>query len=163
MASKPESRRRSGQSPIESYQVGYGKPPTASQFKKGVSGNPNGRPGGKVNFATAIRRALQEKVTIIENNKKRTISKLDAAVKQVINKAASGDSRAFQQVVQLTSVFEQDDSNLLNTPAHHELDDMLIAQFFKQNNITLDTPVDQPEIDSGSNVSSDEIPTQSGE
>ncbi len=26
------------------YEVGYGKPPAASRFKKGQSGNPKGRP-----------------------------------------------------------------------------------------------------------------------
>jgi hypothetical protein len=28
----------------DSYEVGYGKPPRSTQFKKGVSGNPKGRP-----------------------------------------------------------------------------------------------------------------------
>jgi hypothetical protein len=29
---------------MSDYEVGYGKPPKASQFKRGVSGNPKGRP-----------------------------------------------------------------------------------------------------------------------
>jgi Family of unknown function (DUF5681) len=28
----------------QDYEVGYGKPPKTSQFKKGESGNPSGRP-----------------------------------------------------------------------------------------------------------------------
>ena len=31
------------------YEVGYGKPPEASKFKKGKSGNPKGRPKGARN------------------------------------------------------------------------------------------------------------------
>jgi hypothetical protein len=29
------------------YDVGYGRPPKKSRFKKGTSGNPSGRPCGK--------------------------------------------------------------------------------------------------------------------
>lgn len=36
-----QSRVRGARSP---YEVGYGRPPVASRFKKGVSGNPGGRP-----------------------------------------------------------------------------------------------------------------------
>ncbi|MHA3793020.1 DUF5681 domain-containing protein [Sphingomonas sp. YL-JM2C] len=34
------------------YDVGYGRPPKGSQFKKGVSGNPKGRPKTAVSMAT---------------------------------------------------------------------------------------------------------------
>jgi hypothetical protein len=33
--------------PPRDYEVGYGKPPSATRFKKGVSGNPKGRPRGR--------------------------------------------------------------------------------------------------------------------
>jgi hypothetical protein len=36
------------------YEVGYGKPPEATRFKKGVSGNPRGRPKGAKNKLPAL-------------------------------------------------------------------------------------------------------------
>jgi pantoate kinase len=88
------------------YEVGYGKPPKEHRFKKGKSGNPNGRPKGALNIATVIDRVLQEKVVINENGKRKTISKLEASIKQVVNKAASGDMRAFQQLPSLARYAE---------------------------------------------------------
>lgn len=35
------------------YEVGYGKPPAETRFKKGQSGNPNGRPKGSRNRLSA--------------------------------------------------------------------------------------------------------------
>lgn len=79
--------------------VGYGKPPQASRFKKGVSGNPNGRPKGRRNVAAVFARTLREKVVINEHGQRRTITKLEAAVKQFVNQAASGNLRALQMLV----------------------------------------------------------------
>ena len=82
-------------------QVGYGSPPEATRFKKGVSGNPRGRPKGSLNVATVLTRTLREKVTINENGRRRTVTKLEAAVKQLVNKAAGGDLRALHRLTAL--------------------------------------------------------------
>lgn len=83
--------------PREVYDVGYKKPPTATQFKKGQSGNPKGRPKGSTNFATMFKQVMEEKVVVREaNGKARTITKFRAAITQVMNKAAAGNLQAFK-------------------------------------------------------------------
>ena len=83
-------------SKIGTNDVGYGKPPKNSRFKQGRSGNPRGRPKGALNMATVLARTLREKIVIDENGKRKTVSKLEAAIKQLANKAASGELRAVQ-------------------------------------------------------------------
>jgi Family of unknown function (DUF5681) len=83
------------------YEIGFGKPPKHTRFRKGLSGNPKGRPKGRRNLATVLERTLQERVVINENGVRRTVTKLEAAVKQLVNKAAAGDLAALRQLTAL--------------------------------------------------------------
>jgi hypothetical protein len=78
------------------YAVGKGKPPERTRFKKGQSGNPKGRPPNSKNSATLLNEALSELVVITENGQRKSITKKQAIVKQIVNKAASGDYRSIQ-------------------------------------------------------------------
>jgi Family of unknown function (DUF5681) len=78
------------------YEVGYGKPPWHSRFQKGQSGNPRGRPRGSKNSTTLMMEALQELVSVNENGRRKKITKQEAIIKQIVNKAASGDYRSIQ-------------------------------------------------------------------
>ena len=90
----------------DAYDVGYRKPPLATRFQKGVSGNPRGRPKGARNLSTVVAAALNEKVLITENGRKRRISKYEAAVKQLVNRAAGGEARATQLLLGLIQAGE---------------------------------------------------------
>ena len=92
--------------------VGYGKPPKDSRFKKGASGNPKGRPKGSRNVAAVFAKTLREKVVINEHGQRKIVTKLEAALKQMVNKAASGDLRAFHQLVDLARDAEAKQSAL---------------------------------------------------
>jgi hypothetical protein len=88
------------------YAVGYRKPPKSGQFQKGRSGNPGGRSKGSKNLSTLLGRTLAERVTVTENGQRRSITKLEAAVKQIVNKAASGDQQFSKQLLALVHVVE---------------------------------------------------------
>src|SRR6478609_7842000 len=49
--------------PPATYTVGYAKPPKASQFKPGVSGNPKGKPKGQPTFGEIL---LQESERLVK-------------------------------------------------------------------------------------------------
>jgi hypothetical protein len=95
------SQRRPG------YEVGYARPPQYTRFRKGQSGNPKGRPKGLQSFARLARQAFNEKIAIKENGERRTITKLQAALKQLANKAASGDAAAIREVLRLQAVIAE--------------------------------------------------------
>ena len=80
---------------------GYRHPPEKSRFKTEQSGNPHGRPKGALNMATILERTLREPVIIVENGKRITVTKLEAALKQVVNQAASGKLKAVQLLATL--------------------------------------------------------------
>jgi len=87
--------------PAPNSRVGYRSPPEATRFRKGVSGNPRGRPKGSLNVATVLTRTLRETVVINENGLRKTVTKLEAALKQLVNKAAAGDLRALRHLTDL--------------------------------------------------------------
>ena len=96
-----------GDSKNETNDVGYGKPPRNFRFKKGRSGNPRGRPKGALNMATVLARTLREKVVIDENGKRKMVSKLQAAIAQLVSKATSGDGHAIRYLCQLVISAEE--------------------------------------------------------
>ena len=84
-----------------SYEVGYRKPPKATRFVKGQSGNRKGRPKGSKDLDTIVNKIGRQRVRVNGNGGSHLISKLEATVTQLINKAASGDLRAIREVLSL--------------------------------------------------------------
>jgi hypothetical protein len=77
-------------------EVGYMKPPKASRFKPGISGNPKGRPRGTRNLATICHEACHTTIRVKDGDGYRNVTKIQAAVTQLINKAAAGDLHAIK-------------------------------------------------------------------
>lgn len=106
--------------PEKQYKVGYAKPPAETRFKKGKSGNPKGRPKGSRNLSSILDEALEQKVIIRESGKPREVSKLEAMVLQLVNKAAQGDHRAMQSVLGMVAVAQE--KQQLESPEVREID-----------------------------------------
>jgi hypothetical protein len=85
------------------YEVGYKKPPEDSRFKKGESGNPNGRPKGIKNLKTDLVEELQEKIAAREGDRSVEISKQRLIVKTLVTKTLRGDPRITNTLVNLIS------------------------------------------------------------
>src|SRR5258707_1044631 len=87
-----------------SYEVGYGKPPRRNQFQKGQSGNPKGRPRYSKNVATLARDALYAQVEVVENGRRRRVSKLEVGFNQLANRIAKGDLVAIRLLLTIPGV-----------------------------------------------------------
>ena len=112
--------------------VGYAKPPRHAQFPKGVSGNPRGRPKGSRNWATIFKRALQEKVVINENGVRKTVTKLEAIFKQLINKGTSGDLLATRQITPLCIATEIETEDARNKSDLSEPDQKVMKRLLEK-------------------------------
>ena len=78
------------------YAVGYKKPPTATQFKKGKSGNPHGRP--KRPEGISIAEVMDSKQS---GKNGEIVSSREAIVIRLLNDAMKGNQKAFAKFLSL--------------------------------------------------------------
>jgi uncharacterized 2Fe-2S/4Fe-4S cluster protein (DUF4445 family) len=82
------------------YEVGYGKPPKANQFRKGRTGNPRGKRGGE-NITSAFKRIVSKRVKINDGDKIRTVTLAEAVILKNYNAAVQRDSFAMSNIFRL--------------------------------------------------------------
>jgi hypothetical protein len=92
-----------------SHSIGYKKPPTKAQFRKGRSGNPKGRPKGSRNLKTDLEAELTETIQVSEGGTRKAISKQRAMLKSLTARALQGDPRAANTVLGLVQKLLDDE------------------------------------------------------
>jgi hypothetical protein len=108
--------------------------PLHTRFKKGQSGNPSGRPKGSKNFSTLLAEALNERVVITKDGKRRRISKGELGVRQLANKFAMAEAQATKMLLGL--MLERERLALAAAPAERPsfdaADEKVIANLIRR-------------------------------
>ena len=110
------------------YEVGYRKPPKHSQFPKGRSGNPKGRPKGIRNLKTDLAAELGKRIVVSEGGHRSRVSKQQALMMRLVEQALNGDMRALNALIDLiTRAFGLEDPETLATELPAEDREILAA------------------------------------
>jgi uncharacterized protein DUF5681 len=112
------------------YQVGPGRPPLHTRFKKGRSGNPGGRSAKTLQALLAD--ALSETVYITTDGRRRKITKREAIVTRMVDKSASADLRATKMLIDMMKDVERKAGVAAPPPEPRPLDaaDKEVVQLF---------------------------------
>ena len=106
-------------------QRGYKNPPKEHQFRKGVSGNPKGRPRKKkqpssdpgLDLIASVHRELGKTISVQENGQHKEITKLEAFSAQLVAQSVNG--KPSQQKMLLS---------LLTLSTHEETEQQTLEQ-----------------------------------
>lgn len=127
----------------EHDESGYGRPPKHSQFKKGRSGNPQGRPKGASSFKADLAAELQEKLSLTENGKERKVTKQRAFIKTLTAAAIKKDIRAVNALLACMRYFgvgaEEQAVENVDVEDLDLLENYLVQQRKKQNRANSDS------------------------
>ena len=77
-----------------------------SRFKKGQSGNPNGRPKGRKNNVGLLSDVFFKTVRIKDAQGVRSVPKIVAAAEVCLNNAIRGDLRSFAKAMEIAEKFQ---------------------------------------------------------
>ena len=127
------------------YEIGYGKPPKASQFKPGQSGNPKGRRKGAKGLKSDLRSELAQRVSITENGRAEKLTKQQVVVKQLVAKAAKGDMRAIGLLASLVGqIFGYEDEAKKGAGSLSLEDEQVLAAALGRHTLTVG-PAGEPD------------------
>lgn len=104
-----------GASDPADYKVGYRKPPLATRFPRGTSGNPLGRPTsrrGTVTLVGAMRELLMSNVTVVVDGRRRRMLRVEALADALVTNAIAGNASAARLVLDLAHRVVPPDSTI---------------------------------------------------
>lgn len=75
----------------DDHKVGYGRPPIATRFRPGMSGNPSGKRKARPTLSQRLDKILAENVSVTEGGKAKRMAKEEVFLRQMVTRAIGGD------------------------------------------------------------------------
>jgi hypothetical protein len=111
------------------YKVGYQRPPKATQFTRGKSGNPKGRPKGSRSVGAILSDIIQQKIAVTEKGKTRHLSVIEVTLRQLAAAAMKGDTKALNLLLSLVERHRDSPETVLEVEALLAEDRAILAHF----------------------------------
>jgi hypothetical protein len=115
---------------------GYKRPPPRSRFKAGQSGNPKGRPKGGHNLKTDLSALMKRRVKIREDGELRQVSRQEAMLLSLFEKAVRGDVKASNQIFAMLIKMEDRDPAPKEPTVVTDNDRAIVEDFLRRNSGT---------------------------
>jgi hypothetical protein len=118
--------------PRGDYEIGKRRPPTASRWKPGQSGNPKGRPKKAKGTATMAREALERPVTVVVGGKQTQMTVRAVAYRKLADKAAGGDQKALGFLLTLANELHPPEADAPEPSVSAQNDAEIIKEFLNR-------------------------------
>jgi hypothetical protein len=125
-------RRRTPTRPSKSYEVGKGRPPRATRWKPGQSGNPKGRPKGSRPIGAVLQQILGQRIAVTENGKTRLLPALEVMLRRLANDAMRNEPAALKLMLSLFDRYGESAEAGIRLDEILAEDKAILANFLKQ-------------------------------
>jgi hypothetical protein len=92
----------------KTYEVGYGKPPVATRFQKGKSGNPSGKSkkvSQPLDPGVILESIDNEEIVVNDNGRRKRMTKAEIHFRQLFTKAIRGDLGAARLIASMAAEY----------------------------------------------------------
>lgn len=118
---------------MEGDKPGYKRPPRATRFKQGRSGNPKGRPKGARSLKTDLANLMEKRLRIREDGEQRHVSGQELMLLKLFEKAAKGDIKATTQIIGMVMRLDASEPPEKEPEIVTENDHAIVADFLRRN------------------------------
>jgi hypothetical protein len=98
MTGTDAGKREASSAASPEYEVGYRRPPKHSQYRKGQSGNPGGRPKRRQreasDFGAILKEILEQEISVSSNGHSKIVRKSDALIMSAVDRAMRSNQAA---------------------------------------------------------------------